>query len=130
MLSLRRWVRSARLAFVDSDRDDIGDEQVGRVLSASPEGSDGIWPAEPVRELIEMIGSTRIETGLHTGIVNTRGITSRGVTTVESKSASWLRAAEIGQSEPPRSGHARAGCCACPPSPMSRMRANTMREPN
>jgi hypothetical protein len=76
---LTEWVRSARLAFADSDRGDIGDEQVGRVLSASPEGSDGIWPAEPVRELIEMIGSTRIETGLHTGIVNTRGITSRGV---------------------------------------------------
>jgi hypothetical protein len=76
---LTEWVRSARLAFADSDRGDIGDEQVGRVLSASPEGSDGIWPAKPVRELIEMIGSTRIETGLHTGIVNTRGITSRGV---------------------------------------------------
>ena len=52
---LTTWVREARLAFAESERADIGDEEVGRVLSASPPGSDGIWPAKPVRELIETI---------------------------------------------------------------------------
>jgi hypothetical protein len=76
---LTSWIREARLAFAESDRADIGDEEIGRVLAASPSGSDGAWPAEPVRELIETIGSTSIEAGLHVGVLNARGVTSRGV---------------------------------------------------
>jgi hypothetical protein len=76
---LERWVKEARLSLTEAGRADIGDEQVGTVLSASPVGEDGIWPAEPVRELIESIGSTSLETGFHTGVVNSRGVTSRGV---------------------------------------------------
>lgn len=76
---LAQWVRDARLAFAESDRADIGDEQIGQVLAASPPGADGIWPAEPVRDIIETIGSTSIETGIYTGVVNDRGVTSRGL---------------------------------------------------
>jgi len=76
---LDQWVKAARLQLAECDRADIGDEQIGRALSASPEGADGIWPAESVRDLIEAIGSTSMETGLHVGLVNSRGITSRGV---------------------------------------------------
>jgi hypothetical protein len=50
-----RWVREARLQLADLDRADIGDEQIGQVLSASPKGSDGLWLAEPVRDLIETV---------------------------------------------------------------------------
>lgn len=77
--ALAEWVRVARFELADSGRADIGDEQIGQALSASPEGADGIWPAEPVRDLIEAIGSTSMETGIHVGLVNSRGITSRGV---------------------------------------------------
>ncbi|MEX1140795.1 MAG: helix-turn-helix domain-containing protein [Thermoleophilaceae bacterium] len=76
---LGRWVRDARLAFSEADREDIGDEQIGQVLAGSPDGADGLWPAEPVRYLVETIGSANIETGLHLGVVNRRGITTRGV---------------------------------------------------
>lgn len=76
---LARWIREARLALAEADRADIGDEEVGRVLAASPPGTDGAWPAEPVRDLIESIGSTHLETGIHVGRVNDRGVTSRGV---------------------------------------------------
>lgn len=75
---LGRWVRRARLALSDADRADIGDEQVGRVLAAAPAGKDGVWPAEPVRSLLEEIGSTSVETGFFIGVRNSRGITSRG----------------------------------------------------
>ncbi len=75
---LEAWVREARLALAESDRSDIGDEQIGQVLSASPIGSDGIWPCEPVRELLESIGSSSMETGIHIGVVNSRGVTTRG----------------------------------------------------
>jgi excisionase family DNA binding protein len=76
---LRTWVRQARIRFAELDRTDIGDEQVGQLLSGSPEGSDGAWPAESVRDLIEEIGSRELENGVHVGVINGRGITSRDV---------------------------------------------------
>ncbi|MBB6403413.1 helix-turn-helix domain-containing protein [Arthrobacter sp. AZCC_0090] len=76
---LTAWVREARLAFADSKRAAIGDEQIGQVLASSPVGTDGVWPAEAVREIIENVGNSRLDTGLHIGKVNKRGVTSRGV---------------------------------------------------
>ncbi len=76
---LKRWVTDARYALSELDRADIGDEQIGQLLASSPEGHDGIWPPEPVRELIETLGSAHLETGVNIGRVNNRGITSRGV---------------------------------------------------
>jgi excisionase family DNA binding protein len=76
---LEQWVRDARLALADVDRADIGDEQIGRVLATSPTGTDGIWPAEPVRNILETIGSVSMETGVHVGVINQRGVTTRGV---------------------------------------------------
>ena len=72
------WVRTARLALSDSGRAHVGDEQIGEVLAASPPGLDGVWPAEAVRDVIDTIGSVRIDTGLNIGRSNRRGITSRG----------------------------------------------------
>jgi len=75
--NLAEWVNKARLALAELDRADIGDEMIGRLLSASPEGDDGVWPSEAVRELIERIGSTSIETGMEAGVFNSRGVTTR-----------------------------------------------------
>lgn len=76
---LRAWVHEARLALAEADRSDIGDEQIGRVLSSSPSGADGVWPSEPVREILESLVSRSLETGMHVGVINGRGGTSRGV---------------------------------------------------
>ncbi|MFJ2620154.1 helix-turn-helix domain-containing protein [Glutamicibacter sp. NPDC087344] len=76
---LTKWVRSARLALSDCGRGSIGDEQIGQILASSPVGTDGVWPAEPVREIIENVGNARIDTGLHIGKTNQRGITTRGM---------------------------------------------------
>jgi hypothetical protein len=76
---LQEWTRAVRLALADRGRAAVGDEVIGGVLSASPVGSDGIWPAESVRELIEAIGSSRLDAGLQNGLINRRGITSRAV---------------------------------------------------
>jgi hypothetical protein len=76
---LKRWVCDARDAFAESDRADIGDEQIGQVLARSPVGQDGIWPAEAVRDLVEGVGSQGIETGVHVGIYHGRGVTTRGL---------------------------------------------------
>jgi excisionase family DNA binding protein len=76
---LRRWIQEARLAFSESDRADIGDLLIGECIAASPPDGDGVWPAEPVREIIESIGSPQLESGIQTGVLNARGFTNRGV---------------------------------------------------
>jgi hypothetical protein len=76
---LSSWVTRARLAFAETDRADIGDEQIGQVLSNSPLGRDGIWPDEPVRNIIEPTANKNIESGLILGRMNSRGTTSRGI---------------------------------------------------
>jgi hypothetical protein len=75
---LRAWVRAARLGLSDRDRADIGDQQIGQLLSGSAKGSDGAWPAEGVRDLIDEIGSLPLETGIMVGVEEARGVTVRG----------------------------------------------------
>jgi hypothetical protein len=51
---LRDWVRTVRELLAESGPLAAHSESViGGMLSASPEGKDGAWPAEPVRELLE-----------------------------------------------------------------------------
>ncbi len=74
---LDSWINKARLLLTERDRDDVGDELIGQVLSGSPNGDDGAWPAEPVRDLVERLGSKDLENGLHIGRLNARGVTTR-----------------------------------------------------
>ncbi len=76
---LKNWVTDARFALSDLDRADIGDQQIGQLLASSPADADGIWPPKAVRELIETLGSSHLETGINIGRINNRGVTSRGV---------------------------------------------------
>lgn len=77
---LEAWVKNARRLCRDCGRGEIGDQYIGQMLSASPSAPDGTWPAEPVREVIEICQSRELETGLLVGVGNRRGVTSRGVT--------------------------------------------------
>jgi hypothetical protein len=76
---MNNWVRAARLELSEANRADIGDELIGQTFAHSPAGADGVWPAEPVRDLIETIGSHDLESGVLIGRRNSRGVTSRGV---------------------------------------------------
>jgi len=76
---LDHWIQQSRLLLSEQDRADVGDEQIGQLLSGSPVGSDGAWPAEPIRDLVERVGSRELESGLHIGKINARGITSRAM---------------------------------------------------
>lgn len=75
--ALKDWVERARLLLSASDRADIGDEMIGQLLSAggsfAPEG----WPAPGVAEVIETTASVALESGLHIGLTNGRGVTVR-----------------------------------------------------
>lgn len=76
---LGKWVNSARSALTEAKRARVGDNQVGLILSASPLGTDGHWPAEPVRDVIEEIQSGALDEGLRVGRLNRRGITTRNM---------------------------------------------------
>lgn len=71
------WLDEARRRLAENNRAAIGDQLIGQVLSGSPPGVDGVWPAEPVREVIERLKSDDLERGLHVGRINQRGVVSR-----------------------------------------------------
>jgi len=68
------WVNEARKRAADAGRGSIADYMIGEMLSGSPPGSDGAWPHEAVRDVVEQVGSERLESGIETGRYNARGI--------------------------------------------------------
>ncbi len=75
---LKGWLEQVRTLAVEYGRVDIGDQMVGQLLSHCPSGEDGIWPCEPVREVIDDIGSQEIANGMSIGIQNAQGPFWRG----------------------------------------------------
>ena len=77
--ALCAWVSEARRLCHERDRGDIGEEQIGQILANAPTGTDGAWPCEPVRDLLDAVRSQHIGQGFTTGKFNLRGVTSRGM---------------------------------------------------
>jgi addiction module HigA family antidote len=76
---MRSWVARARTACSASGRSRIGDIEIGRILSYAFPASDGIWPPAEVRDLIEDLESHDLESGLHSGRVNQRGVWTKSL---------------------------------------------------
>lgn len=77
--TLRAWVAESRRQLKSCDREQVGDICIGEMLSGSPDGKDGIWPAEEVRDLLEELENDKIERGLSVGHFNKRGVTVRAL---------------------------------------------------
>lgn len=77
---LRNWVHEVRKLLAECGRIETGDRRIGQVLRHGPKLQEDEWPTEPIRDLIEELGSSELENGLMVGIHNTRGVTSRGLT--------------------------------------------------
>jgi addiction module HigA family antidote len=75
---LLSWVKKVRDACEKLGRLDIADQCIGKVLAGAPVGTDGAWPCEPVRQVMEEIHSKHIMRGTHTALYNSRGVTWRG----------------------------------------------------
>jgi hypothetical protein len=75
---LNTWVAEAREGLAKVERVRGGDHCIGQLLSGAPAGSDGIWPTEAVRNLIESIDSDAVREGFEVGKLNARGVTTRG----------------------------------------------------
>ncbi len=75
---LKTWVTEARSLCLEYGRVDIGDQKIGQILAAAPAGDDGIWPCQPVREVLEDVASPEIAIGMRVAVYNSRGIHYRG----------------------------------------------------
>lgn len=74
---IREWVMEARHLLTERLRQAVGDISIGHMLSGAPPGTDGCWPHEAVREIIEELASEDLEQGMHMGIYNSRGVVSK-----------------------------------------------------
>ncbi|ODR91500.1 addiction module antitoxin [Sinorhizobium alkalisoli] len=75
---LRKWISQVREKSAELDRQDICDLCLGKLMSHAPEGVDGVWPCEEVRDVIEELRSKPLTDGAHTALYNQRGVHFRG----------------------------------------------------
>jgi len=75
--ALEAWIKEARALAKAAGREDVADSSIGNMLSASPMGADGAWPAEPGREMIDLFRSKPMIEGFRIGKSNRRGVTTR-----------------------------------------------------
>jgi hypothetical protein len=71
---LKTWVTETRALCLELGRAAIGDQKIGQVLSAAPVGADGVWPCEPVRDVLEDVASREIAIGIGVAVYNARGM--------------------------------------------------------
>lgn len=74
---LEAWVAQARQLAAEEGRINPCDAYIGRIFAWTPTGDDGIWPAAPVRKVIEISRSEIIEQSIAGGILEKRGFTTR-----------------------------------------------------
>lgn len=77
---LQQWVKSVRELTAACDRLRVADHALGEAFAFSPKDSDGAWPHLAIREVIEELSNPDVEAGWRTGVINSRGTTSRGLT--------------------------------------------------
>jgi hypothetical protein len=75
--AMEAWVKDARAQAHAIGRAEVADNIIGKVLSASPLGADGAWPAEPVREVLDLYRNSTMLKGFCIGKSNRRGVTTR-----------------------------------------------------
>ena len=75
---LAKWIATVRQSCAELSRAKVGDLAIGKVLACAPVGNDGVWPCEPVRDVMEDIQSEDMMSGARTGVYNSRGVHWRG----------------------------------------------------
>ena len=70
---LLSWLKEARELCAKVGRSEIGDLQIGELLSKAPQDEDGAWPCSAVCEALEMVASKDVAQGFVIGKQNARG---------------------------------------------------------
>ncbi|MDQ3703948.1 MAG: hypothetical protein M3437_01780 [Chloroflexota bacterium] len=77
--SLSDWIRQVREGAQTSGHREVADDVIGQVLCFAPEDADGSWPSRAVRDVIELVGTEQLHWGFVVGVLNRRGMVSRGL---------------------------------------------------
>lgn len=96
------WITRARTLASAAGRQAVADSRIGNMLANSEFGEDGHWPAEAVRDALDLFRSTSMTNGFIVGKSNLRGVTVRDPGEGGSlergeahKYRSWAKAVEI-----------------------------------
>ena len=77
--ALNRWVEEAQAIAKEQDRSEIAEQYIGKLLThAVADSEDNVWPHRMIREGLEKWKAPQIEKGIYIGLMNSRGVTSRG----------------------------------------------------
>lgn len=72
--TLLAWCLELRRLAAEQNRQDITDQLIGQVLAHAPMSpTDGAWPHEAVRHVIEALASSQVELGIRIERINMRG---------------------------------------------------------
>jgi hypothetical protein len=71
---LAKWVKTIRDTCAELARLDKADLFLGKLFGHSPEGQDGVWPCEAVRQVMDDIQSEIMSQGAQTSRYNARGV--------------------------------------------------------
>ena len=77
--ALSSWVTAARKICATNGRIEVCDAKIGEQLSYAPPDADGSWPCQAVRDVFETITTDQVLLGFGVGVLNQRGVTSRGL---------------------------------------------------
>jgi hypothetical protein len=76
---LNRWVQDAQVIAKELDRAEVAEQYIGKLLThAVADAEDNLWPHRMIREGLEKWKAPQIEKGIYIGLMNSRGVTSRG----------------------------------------------------
>jgi hypothetical protein len=70
---LAKRVKTVRTSCTQLSRGESGEHCIGKLLSSAPVGSDGVWPCEPVRDVMEELHSRSVMSAARIGRYNIRG---------------------------------------------------------
>jgi len=77
--ALNRWVEEVQAIAKEQDRSEIAGQYIGKLLThAVADSEDNVWPHRRIREGLENWKAPQIEKGIYIGLMNSRGVTSRG----------------------------------------------------
>lgn len=75
---LAKWISTVRRMAAELDRMEVAHISIGGLLANAPIGEDGVWPCEPVRDVMEELQLEDVMRGAQTGLYNSRGVHWRG----------------------------------------------------
>lgn len=75
--TLCSWTQEVLHQCGEQDCAEEGATSIGRILARCGKGSDGFWPVEPIRDLLEKVVDSQLELGLIGGFFDSRGATRR-----------------------------------------------------